>query len=224
MEIYLKSYYLKYYIKMTYIFIIVTTVISIISFSNRDLFGKLLMNPYLVLKHKQYYRVISHAFVHADWLHLIVNMFVLFSFGVSVERYFEYLASKGYILFPQVWFSLLYFLAIIISSLPTLYKKRNDSYYNCVGASGAVSAVLFCHIFFAPFAKLYLYAFLPLPGILFGVAYLIYSQYMSNKNMDNINHDAHFTGAVFGFLFPLLISYRLMYDVFLYQILKFFNN
>jgi membrane associated rhomboid family serine protease len=205
---------------MTYILLAITTIISIAAFSNNELFGKLLLNPYLVTRHKQYYRIISHAFIHADWMHLIINMFVLFSFGTAVEQYFDILADKGYLQFPRLWFTTLYFLSILASSLPTLYKRRNDSSYNCVGASGAVSAVLFCNIFFAPFSKIYMYAFLPLPGILFGIAYLIYSQYMSSKNIDNINHDAHFTGAVFGFLFPLIIHYRL-YEVFINQVTNF---
>jgi membrane associated rhomboid family serine protease len=205
---------------MTYIFLAITIIVSIASFSNTSLFGQLLLNPYLVVKDKQYYRIISHGFIHADWVHLIVNMIVLFSFGISVERYFDELASLGYMKYPKLWFTFFYLLGIIISALPTLYKKKDDSSYNCVGASGAVSAVLFCHIFFAPFSKLYLYAFLPLPAIVFGIAYLIYSQYMSNKNMDNINHDAHFTGAIFGFLFPLFINYKLI-EVFISQIVNF---
>jgi membrane associated rhomboid family serine protease len=90
-----------------------------------------------------------------------------------------------------------------------------------VGASGAVSAVLFCSIFFSPMSKMGI-IFIPvhIPGIVLGVLYLIYSQYMSRKGMDNINHDAHFIGAVFGFLFPLFINYRWFFDIFIYQLLN----
>lgn len=205
---------------MTLFIVVVTAFISIMAFNNTSVFRKLLLNPYLVNSERQYYRLLTHGFIHADWLHLIVNMFVLYSFGNAIESQFDYLAYKGYMIYPKVWFLLLYILGIVFASLPTLYKRRNDSSYNCVGASGAVSAVVFCHIFFAPFQKIYFYLAIPLPGIVFGIAYLIYSQYMSKREMDNINHDAHFTGAVFGFLFPLFIDYHLI-DYFIIQITNF---
>ena len=204
---------------MTYIFLIITVIISIAAFNNDTLFNRLMLNPYQVVHRKEYYRVISHGFIHADWMHLIVNMLVFYFFGTSVEQYFDMLASEGILNFPKVWYTALYLLGIIVSSLTTIYKHRNNVMYNSVGASGAVSAVVFCSIFFGPFESLYLYGFIKLPGIIYGILYLIYSQYMSKKGMDNINHDAHFIGAVFGFLFPLIINFKLI-NIFIHQLLN----
>jgi membrane associated rhomboid family serine protease len=208
---------------MTLFFVIITSLISIIAFNNSTLFNKLLLNPYQVFHRKEYYRIISHGFIHADWIHLIVNMIVLYSFGIAIEGFFEQLTFNGLMHFPQLWFTGLYIAGIIFAALPTVYKQKNNWNYNCVGASGAVSAVLFCEIFFAPFGKLYLYAIIPLPGIVFGILYLLYSQYMSRKSNDNINHDAHFAGAAFGFLFPIIINYKFI-DIFINQILSLIHK
>jgi membrane associated rhomboid family serine protease len=205
---------------MTYLIIGITVLISIAAFNNRDLYSKLLFNPYLVNSKKQYYRLLSHGFIHVDFMHLFFNMFVLYFFGIIIEHHFDDLTEMGYIYFPKVWYLLFYLLGIVMATLPTLYKHKDDAYYNSVGASGAVSAVLFCSIFFEPYRMVYFYGIIGLPGIVFGILYLIYSQYMSKKNIDNINHDAHFTGAVFGFIFPLFINYKLFY-FFIEQISNF---
>jgi membrane associated rhomboid family serine protease len=205
---------------MTYIIIGLTVLISLAAFNNRDLYSKLLFNPYLVNSKKQYYRLLSHGFIHVDFMHFFFNMFVLYFFGTNIERHFDDLTEMGYIYFPKVWYLLFYLLGIVMATLPTLYKHKDDAYYNSAGASGAVSAVLFCSIFFEPYRMVYFYGIIGLPGIVFGILYLIYSQYMSKKNIDNINHDAHFTGAVFGFIFPLFINYKLLY-FFIEQISNF---
>lgn len=206
---------------MTLLLVIVTSVISIIAFSNRELFYKLQFNPYQVYHRKQYYRLISHAFLHAGWLHLIINMFVLFSFGTGLEMYLKRLYQHGMLHLPyQFYYLVLYFSAIVLSSLSTLKKHRDNHYYNAVGASGAVSAVLFACIFFAPWQKLLIWAIIPIPGIIFGVLYLFYSHYMGRKESDNINHDAHFLGAVYGLTFPVLLEPALFY-AFLNELLSF---
>lgn len=190
---------------MTIGIIIITSVISIICFSRPELMAKLQFNPYLVYHRKEYYRLFSHAFLHADWLHLIVNMFVLFSFGTTVENYFNQLSIAGLLKNPNLIYIILYIGSILFATTTTLIKHKDNSLYNSVGASGAVSAIVFTSIFFAPLNKLFLY-FIPLPGIIAGILYLVYSQYMSKRGKDNINHDAHLIGAIFGFLFPLFID------------------
>ena len=195
---------------MTIIIIIVTSFISFLAFNNKDLFSKLMFNPYQVTHQNEYYRLLTHGFIHADWVHLGVNMLVLYSFGTMVEYNFKLLEQHGYMHYANIWFVFFYLTAIIISSLTTLIKHQDHEYYNSVGASGAVSAVLFCSIFFAPLSRISLYAILPIPGIIFGPIYLIYCQYMSKRNVDNINHEAHLIGAIFGFLFPLLIRFDLI--------------
>ena len=205
---------------MTILLIIITSAISIMAFNNREIFDKLQLNPYSVYHKKQWYRVISHGFLHADWAHLFVNMFVLFFFGRSVENEFERLAINGTIKSPVFSFVLLYFASMVFATVTSIAKQKDNIWYNSVGASGAVSAILFTHIFFQPLAKLYFYAVIPIPGIIFGVLYLGYSHYMSRRGNDNINHDAHFIGAVFGFLFPLLLEPKLI-NVFLGQLFNF---
>ena len=191
---------------MTIIIVVITAVVSIAAFSRPDLMDKLQFNASKVIHQKQYYRMISHAFVHANWEHLIVNMIVLFSFGRATEMYFEYYFDGK----ASMYYLILYFGGMIISNLYALYKHRNNYYYNAVGASGAVSAILFAAIFFNPWNKVYFFGLLPIPGIVFAVLYLGYSYYMSRKQTDNVAHDAHFLGAVFGFVFPILLNAQLL--------------
>lgn len=194
---------------MTYLFIIVTVIVSVAAFGNSILFEKLLLNPYVTITRREWYRLITHAFVHANFIHLLVNMIVLYSFGGYVETIFSQLKAIGSIGSVYLHYIILYIGAAVVSSLTTLRKQRNNPYYRSVGASGAVSAIVFFSIFFSPLSKLYLMAIIPIPGIIFAVAYLLYSNYMSRKGGDNINHDAHFVGAVFGFIYPILINPKL---------------
>lgn len=185
---------------MAYIIIGITVVVSFMCFSNRVLFEKLAFIPYLTIKDKQWYRLITHGFVHADTVHLLVNMFTFWSFGVYVERLFQHYGHGS------LAFFLLYFGGMIVASLHDLIKRKDNPHYISVGASGAVSAVLFSSIFFDPWGTILLFALIPIPGILFGVLYLVYCQYMAKQGGDNINHNAHFYGAVYGFLFPILLN------------------
>lgn len=187
---------------MTILIIIVTAVVSIIAFQQPELMYRYNYNAYQVYHRKQWYRLFTHAFLHANWEHLLVNMLVLFSFGSALWTYFDIYYGKN-ILWLYVG---LYFGAIVVSSLPTLHKEKNNYNYNAVGASGAVSAVTFACIFFSPLSKIYFFGIIPIPGILFGIIYLAYSYYMGKRNNDNIGHDAHFWGAVYGFIYPLALK------------------
>ncbi len=197
---------------MTIYIVIFTALISVLAFSRPQLFNKLQFNPYKVYHRKQYYRLLTHALLHADWIHLIINMLVLLSFGTAVEYYFAQSEITGTLRFPGLIYILLYVSAVAVSSLTTLAKHKDNPGYNSVGASGGVSAVVFTSIFFAPWQNLLLYAIIPIPGVVFGALYLAYSHHMSNKASDNINHDAHFIGAVYGLLFPLLVDINLFGD------------
>jgi membrane associated rhomboid family serine protease len=207
---------------MTYLLIAITCVISILAFNNRELFARLQFNAYQIYHRKQYYRMLTHGFVHASWWHLFVNMFVLYFFGTSVEQILESLAEAEMLQFPVVTYLILYLAGIVFASTISLVRFKDDHWYNSVGASGAVSAIMFFTVFFQPLQKLYLYGLLGIPGILFAVAYLVYSQYMSRKGGDNINHDAHFLGAIFGFVFPLFIDIGL-FRFFISQLTSFFG-
>lgn len=202
---------------MTFIIIAITGVVSFLALSNKELMGKLLLSPYQVVHRKQWYRILSHALVHADFMHLLINMIVFLSFGLAVESLFKQLEANGVIGSATFNFFTLYVGGVVISCLSTLRKHKDNFYYQGVGASGAVSAVVFSSIFFRPLDNLYIMGILPVPAIIFGVGYLVYSHYMSKKSGDNINHDAHFIGAVYGFIYPLLIDPKLI-RVFLSQL------
>ncbi len=188
---------------ITEIIIAVTSVVSIIAFYNKELQGRLLFSPIMIAHHRQGYRFITHAFVHADWMHLAINMFVLLSFGRAVESFYAYLFGiKGW-----YFFLLLYFGGVLLSSTPSYAKHKDNKFYHAVGASGAVSAVVFTSILISPLTGIR-FIFIPfdIPAFIFGILYLIYSAYMSKRGNDNIGHDAHFWGAVYGLAFTLLLK------------------
>lgn len=136
---------------ITWIIIGTTALVSYMAFQNSELMGKLQFNAAKIVHEKEYYRLVSHAFIHANWSHLIVNMFVLFFFGRNIEAYFGYFFGNR----ATAYFLLLYFGGILASNLWSLIKHKDNYYYNAVGASGAVSAVLFAAIFFNPWERLF---------------------------------------------------------------------
>lgn len=194
---------------ITYIIIAVTLIVSIICFSNRKLFHALSLSPYKITKKSEWYRAVTHGFVHADYTHLLVNMFVLWSFGTNIEYIFGNLGNSGDITNSNVNFILLYFGGLIFSSIPDIIRKRNQFAYSSIGASGAVSAVLFASIFFHPWGKILFY-FVPIPAILFGVFYIWYESYMARRMGGNVNHGAHLWGAAFGFIFNIVMNPKLL--------------
>lgn len=159
-------------------------------------------NAYMIAKRKQWYRFLTHAFLHADWLHLIVNMLVLFSFGRNTE--FDFQMVFGSMGMPA--YAGLYFGAIFASTISTYRKHQNDHWYNAVGASGAVSAVLFASVAFSPFSRILLYGIIPLPAVVWALLYVLYSVYSSQNQNDNINHDAHLWGGAYGMLYVFILS------------------
>ena len=193
---------------ITLLIILVTVGVSMACFNNRHLFAKLALSTYRVVQDREWYRLVTHGFVHADWMHLFVNMFTFYSFGSYLEQWFRVTG------FGTLAYLLLYFGGMIAASIHDLLRHGKDPYYVSIGASGAVSAVLFMAIFLNPWDKIYLFAAVPIPGILFGVLYLFYCQYMAKRGGDNINHHAHFYGAVYGFLFPVLLEPTLLQEFF----------
>jgi len=187
---------------ITWFLIGITALISILAFQNSQLMEKLQFNAAKIIHRREYHRLISHAFIHANWPHLIINMLVLYFFADNVLYFLKlYFGNKA-----TAYFLILYFGGILASNIWSLIKHKNNYYYNAVGASGAVSAIVFTFVFFNPWEKLWLFAILPIPGIIFALGYLVYSYQMSKKKMDNYAHDAHFLGAIFGFIFPVLLK------------------
>ena len=189
---------------ITLIIIIVTVIVSFSANSNAQLYNKLLFNPYLVHHNKEWYRLFTHALIHDNQniFHLIFNMYVLYSFGDIVETI---LVNEMGVM-GKIYYMFIYVGGVAVASLPALARHKNNYGYNSVGASGAVSAVLFAVIAFMPFTGGIGIIFLPftINPLLFGVLYLAYEIYMDKRSNDNVAHDAHIWGAIYGFLFALI--------------------
>lgn len=188
------------------------------AFQNGELFDKLKFNAYFIKHSKEGYRFFTYALLHANWMHLLINMFVFYSFGDFVmEVFLAYFGVKAYF-----FFILLYVGGIIFSVLLDFARNKDNVYYNAVGASGAVSAVLFSSIFLHPTGTIYMFFVpIPIPSILFGLAYLFYSAYMSKRGRDNIGHSAHFLGAIYGIVFTIVIRPTFVVEFF-EQIMSYF--
>ncbi|MCI6329182.1 MAG: rhomboid family intramembrane serine protease [Bacteroidales bacterium] len=187
---------------ITVIIIAITCIVSILCFNGTLNGNKLIFNAYQVWHRTEWYRMLTSGMIHSGWGHLFFNMLTLYFFGRVVEQYFS--AAFGGVL-GTVLYVVLYVSALAISSLGDLVKYRDNWNYNALGASGAVSAVLFASILFAPKMGIYIYLIpIPVPGYIFAPLYLLYCWYMAKRNMDNIGHTAHFWGAVYGLLFPII--------------------
>ncbi len=193
----------------TLILLLLNIGASLYAWNNQDVYRKWMMNPYKVSTDNEYYRFISSGFIHGDWMHLIFNMIALYSFGNNLEDYLRTVVGKDY----QLYYYGLYVVALILSELPTYLKHKNDAGYNSLGASGAVSAVVFACILIEPTNLIYIY-FIRMPAFIFGFAYLGYSYYASKKSLGGINHDAHFYGAIVGVAAIILIHPPVMVEFF----------
>ncbi|MEN1939516.1 rhomboid family intramembrane serine protease [Luteimonas sp. MJ246] len=183
---------------VTLVILALTVLVSWRAFGNRRLLERLLLWPPAIERHKQYDRLVTHGFVHADWQHLLFNMVTLFFFGRYVERMFApYIGPLGFALF--------YLSAIVVAILPTYLRHRHDAGYRSLGASGAVSAVLFAFILVQPWALIFVF-FIPVPAIVYGVLYVGYSIWMERRGGDNVNHSAHLWGAGYGLLFTVIME------------------
>ena len=179
----------------TIIFIAITVLISFAAFNNDTIYNKLILYPRAMHDNPaEYYRLLSSGFIHADWNHLIFNMFTLWFCGIAAEGRLS-----------PISYSTLYLTGIVIASLPSFLKNRNNNYYRSLGASGGVSAMLFFFIYCEPWSGLQI-MFIPIniPAIVFGGLYLAYEAYMAKRGAGNVNHDAHFWGATYGLFFGLL--------------------
>ena len=200
---------------LTIVILAVTSLVSILCFTGTLNINKLLFNAYQVWHRKQWYRMFSYGLVHAGWGHLIFNMLTLYFFGPVVEEYFVILFGPGY---GEVLFVVFYVSAIAVSTIGDLVKYKDNWNYNAVGASGAISAVLFASILFEPKMSIFImFIPIPVPGYIFAPLYLLYCWYMAKRNMDNIGHTAHFWGAVYGLVFPIIFRPSIL-RLFLYQL------
>jgi membrane associated rhomboid family serine protease len=196
-------------LSITVIIVIINVIISFVAFQDENAFYKLCFWPERVWHEKEWIRILSGGFLHANLAHLAFNMIALYSFGQYVElRFMGEFGGAG-----MTTYIIFYILATVVANIPDLYQHKDDQYIRAVGASGAVSAVVFASILFAPLNSVYLFFIpIPIPAYLFGVVYLIYSAYMAKRQADNIGHLAHFSGAIFGIVFPLIFEPTLFMD------------
>ena len=193
----------------TVIIILATCAISMLAFRNEKLISDLILWPPAISRGRQYYRLLSYGFIHADGTHLLFNMITLYFFGRLIEQFMaSYIGTLGFVAF--------YLSAIVVSILPTYVKNVGNPAYRSLGASGAVSAILFAFVLLQPWATILIF-FIPCPAIIYAVIYVGYSIYMDRKGSDNINHSAHLWGAAYGVLFLLAMEPRL-FGVFLAQL------
>jgi membrane associated rhomboid family serine protease len=187
---------------VTLIIIVVTVLASFYAWNNAAVLSRWIFNPYTITRRSQYDRFITSGFIHNDYGHLFFNMLTLYFFGSVVEFYFMGFFGST---IGAALYVLLYLVAIVVADIPTFFKNKDKSYYNSLGASGGVSAIVFSGIMFQPVADICLYFILCLPGFLLGALYLAYSIHKSRQpGSDNINHDAHLYGALFGILFTII--------------------
>nr|WP_067062918.1 rhomboid family intramembrane serine protease [Mucilaginibacter sp. L294] len=182
------------------IIFVITLATSLMAFSNENIYGNFILNPYGVSRGQRVYTVITSGLIHKDWNHLFFNMLSYYFFAFMLED------RLGH------WqFGVLYVLSLILSDLPSIQKHKEDIWYNSLGASGAISAVVFSYIMFAPTAKMsLLFLPIPMPAWVFGVLYLVYCHFASKHARDNVNHDAHLYGALSG----IVITFALHHNIF----------
>ncbi len=200
-------------ITLTIAIIAITCLISFNAFSNTKMMDEFIFHPPAVTRNNQWYRFITCGFVHADFMHLAFNMFTLYFFGSSWETvYVNYLGVEKY------WYLIFYFTALVVSELPSFFKNKNNYNYYSLGASGAVSAIVFSMILLSPWSTLYVFVF-PVPAIVYAFLYIGYSIYMGKKGGDNVNHDAHLWGALYGVVFSIALQPSII-NIFLSQLMQ----
>jgi len=178
------------------IILVVTVIVSYQANNRSSLKEQLLYHPYRVRVFKEWYRIVTHAFVHADFTHLALNAFVLFQFGTQVEWVMQQTLGAAF-------FLLLYFGGVAFAAIPGMIRHHDHPSYRSLGASGAVSAVLIAYILHFPTAELLLFFILPLPGFAVGILFFVGEYYMDKRSGGNIAHDAHLWGGLYGLLFTV---------------------
>jgi membrane associated rhomboid family serine protease len=196
-------------ISITLIIIISTVIVSLVAFKNEQVMETLIFYPPAVTEKNEFYRFITSGFIHADFGHLAFNMisFYLFSNALVEPAFIQLFGDYG-----RAMLLVMYVMALIVCLLPTYWKNKTNKNYRSLGASGAVSAVVFTGIMLSPLSQLGFFIIPPvIPGFIFGPLYLILSAYMEKRGGDNINHSAHIWGALFGVVF-IIVTTKLYSD------------
>lgn len=183
----------------TFLLIAITCAVSLAAMNNPKMLDALILWPPAVHRKQEWYRLVSYGLIHSDFMHLLFNMLTLYFFGQAMEGF--YTARLG-----VAGFGIFYVAALVASILPSYHKNRENPRYYSLGASGAVSAVLFASILFDPWAMLGVFFIVPVPAIVFAGLYVWYSVWSERRGSDRINHSAHLWGAAFGVVFTLVIE------------------
>jgi membrane associated rhomboid family serine protease len=210
---------------ITYLVLVATILISLKGFNDLSFRERMMLNPYDVVHRGGWYRCFTHAFIHADFVHLSFNMFALYIFAVQItpDNHFtsdyslepeliDRFGAKGYL-----YFGSLYLGGILFSTLWSIYRHRDNAYYNSLGASGAVSAVIFGYILLNPMVELTVFPLPPnlgIPAYIFGPLLLISEYFLAKRGGTGIAHDAHISGALFGIIFITIVDYHILLDFF----------
>jgi membrane associated rhomboid family serine protease len=204
-------------IELTWIILLATLIVSYRGFQDSSLFSKLAGNPYRIKQNKEYYRLFSHMLLHSDWIHLALNMFVFYSFGGILEMYFAGIFGD----ISPLAFLFLYAGGGAAGMLPLIRKYGDSPYFTCVGASGAVSAILMAYMFAFPLHEI-LFLFIPMPAFLGVIVFFLIERLMQRYGRAAIAHEAHIGGAIFGILF-VIISHPAALPNFVSQVSRFLS-
>ncbi len=189
---------------VTLVLIALTCAVSFFAWKQPALLDRLILWPPAIARGKEYWRLLSYGFIHADGQHLLFNMITLYFFGSAMENYLSQLGL------PWPWgFVGFYLSALLVSVLPSYLRHRNDPGYRSLGASGAVSAVLFAFILIQPWSLIIVFV-VPVPAIVYAALYVGFSIWMERRGRDNVNHSAHLWGAGYGVLFTVLLQPRVV--------------
>jgi len=182
------------------IIFVVTIITSLLAFANEGIYSKCMLHPYSIYRGEKTYTIITSGFIHRDWMHLFFNMLSYYFFAFQLEVYLGH------------WqFALLYMASMALSDLPSIIKHKADFWYHSLGASGAISAVVFSCILFNPMSKMIILPIpIPIPAVVFGILYLVYCVYASKQSRDSINHDAHFFGALWGIIITIILYHQII--------------
>lgn len=202
---------------LTLVIIVVTCLLSFPAFNNEKLKEDLLFWPYYMKRNNQYYRFLTTGFLHADSMHLIFNMIALYSFGSALEVFYYKIHFKDQTL---LLYGILYLTAIVIACIPDYFKYQDSYGYRALGASGAVSAIVFAAITIEPTMPIrFIFIPIDIPGYIFGLAFLALSAYLARRGGGNIGHNAHFWGAVYGIVFTWIAG-KVLANVDFFQLFK----
>ncbi len=187
---------------ITSVILLLILVVYIASYQNYKIIEICRHYPYEEQRNKSFYRWITCGFVHGSIMHLLLNMFVLYQFGFVVEQIY---GQKFGLPLGSILYLISYLLILTLTCAPSYYKHKNNTSYASIGASGAISGLLFIFIYFYPMQTLALY-FIPMPAFVLGILYLGYSYWAAKNTSDGIDHDAHFYGAVLGIIFAVVFD------------------